>query len=65
MKNVKEMMKFILKAQIPLIPLVIIMLIYTRLYNLELQADSLAIVLVYFGVFVSGLFGVFLLFTDV
>lgn len=50
-------MKFILKAQIPLIPLVIIMLIYTRLYNLELQADSLAIVLVYFGVFVSGLFG--------
>lgn len=57
MKNVKEMMKFILKAQIPLIPLVIIMLIYTRLYNLELQADSLAIVLVYFGVFVSGLFG--------
>ena len=57
MKNVKEMMKFILKAQIPSIPLVIIMLIYTRLYNLELQADSLAIVLVYFGVFVSGLFG--------
>lgn len=57
MKSVKKMMKFILKAQIPLIPLVIIMLIYTRLYNLELQADSLAIVLVYFGVFVSGLFG--------
>jgi hypothetical protein len=57
MKNVKEMMKFILKAQIPLIPLVIIMLIYTRLYNLELQADSLAIVLVYFGMIVTGLFG--------
>ena len=46
MKNVKEMMKFILKGQVPLIPLVIIMLIYTSLYNLELQADSLAIVLV-------------------
>lgn len=57
MKNVKEMMKFILKTQIPLIPLVIIMLIYTRLYNLELQADSLAIVLVYFGMIVTGLFG--------
>lgn len=57
MKNVKEMMKFILKGQIPLIPLVTIMLIYTSLYNLELQADSLAIILVYFGGFVSGLFG--------
>ena len=57
MKNVKEMMKFILKAQIPLIPLVIIMLIYTSLYNLELQADSLAIVLVYYGSIITGLFG--------
>lgn len=57
MKSVKEMVKFILKTQIPLIPLVIIMLIYTRLYNLELQADSLAIVLVYFGMIVTGLFG--------
>lgn len=57
MKNVKEMMKFILKGQVPLIPLVIIMLIYTSLYNLELQADSLAIVLVYLGMIVTGLFG--------
>ena len=57
MKNVKEMMKFIFKGQIPLIPLVIIMLIYTRLYNLELQADSLAIVLVYYGSIITGLFG--------
>ena len=57
MKNVKEIMKFILKAQIPLIPLVIIMLIYTSLYNLELQADSLAIVLVYYGSIITGLFG--------
>lgn len=57
MKNLKEMMKFILKTQIPLIPLVIIMLIYTRLYSLDLQIDNLAIVLVYFGVFVTGLFG--------
>lgn len=57
MKNVKEMMKFILKGQVPLIPLVTIMLIYTSLYNLELQADSLAIVLVYWGMIVTGLFG--------
>ena len=42
MKNLKEMMKFILKTQIPLIPLVIIMLIYTRLYSLDLQIDNLA-----------------------
>lgn len=57
MKNVKEMMKFILKGQVPLIPLVTIMLIYTSLYNLELQADSLAIVLVYYGSIITGLFG--------
>lgn len=57
MKNVKEMMKFIVKGQVPLIPLVTIMLIYTSLYNLELQADSLAIVLVYFGSIITGLFG--------
>ena len=33
------------------------MLIYTSLYNLELQADSLAIVLVYYGSIITGLFG--------
>lgn len=57
MKNVKEMMKFILKGQTPLIPLVIIMLIYTRLYGLSLQVDKLAIILVYFGIIITGLFG--------
>ena len=57
MKNVKEIIKFILKGQVPLIPLVTIMLIYTSLYNLELQADSLANILVYFGMIVTGLFG--------
>lgn len=57
MKRVKEMIKFILKTQIPLIPLVIIMLIYTRLYSLDLQVDELAIILVYFGIIITGLFG--------
>lgn len=57
MKRVKEMMKFILKSQIPLIPIVIIMLIYTKLYSLDLQVDELAIILVYFGTITSGLFG--------
>ena len=57
MKRVKEMMKFILKAQIPLIPIVTIMLIYTRLYSLDLQVDELAIILVYYGSIITGLFG--------
>lgn len=57
MKRIKEMMKFILKSQLPLIPLVIIMLIYTKLYSLDLQVDELAIIFVYLGTITTGLFG--------